>query len=221
MKSHLSILPHTMEKSIIKLTNSAKQWLGLSVAVLLTMLSADKAQATDKVILATGNNLETTFGQMPSNSDGRGYDITTGEEFDPSSPTEAKNTAGGDPDITFFLNEMESKDFSKFSLEELNKRLASANERKLKPGADLKQKIRLGKLTINLESWITLAALRAENEAKTAEIAALDKEGNRIKTGQEATKAEIVGIKTGQEALDKELAKEKEKLSIVKNNSNP
>lgn len=51
--------------------NSATKMLGISAVLLLTMLDSNKAQAADKVILATGNNLETAFGERTSNSDGR------------------------------------------------------------------------------------------------------------------------------------------------------
>ncbi len=194
-----------MKEAIANLAYAAKKSFGISGAVLITLFTPDKTQATDKVIFATGNDIENAFGEMPSY--GRNFDITTGREFDASSLTEANNAARGDSTLTSFQNEIESKDFSTFPLEQLILRLDQIKERQSKKGNTLMQTIRLGKIRQYLELYITTKKAAAESEAKDAKIAALDKK--------------IKEIDKEQEALDKELAKEKEKLRIVKTFSNP
>jgi hypothetical protein len=212
--------------------NSAATSLSLTAIGLLTIFNTDEAQAIDKLILATGNDIENAFGEMPSY--GRNFDITTGREFDASSLTEANNAAGGDSTLTSFLNEMESKDFSKLPLKDLNERLTSLRGRivEFKSTADGSQKARITELILAIKSWINVANLKAESDAKIAtkegNIAKIDKgkeatEGNiaKIDKGKEATEGNIAKIDKEQEALDKELATEEAKLKIVKTNSNP
>ena len=231
MKSHLSILPHTMLSTIV-LT-------GLS----LCPVDDERIPQTDIMI----NNLQETIvaGLREPTDQYRAYrffqdaDITgieIEENFDttPSTdagtppPPEANNTAGGEPDLPFFLNEMESKDFSIFPIEQLMLRLDQIKARQSKTGNSLMQTIRLGKIRKNLESWIQIKKAAAENEAKDAEIAAKKRDNANGIAGQGALNKEKANGIAGQEALDKDLAdkeeelrKIQEKLKIVTTNSNP
>ena len=206
-----------MKEAIFNLTHAAKKSFGLSVAVLLTMLTADKAQATDKGILAIGNDIENAFWEMPSA--GRNFDITTSGEFYASSPTEANNPTGGDPAYLALINVLISRPLENDSQESLKGKLTEARTLlESVPDIDEKSQLRLLKFISKIKNIIKmkeplwadeqeLAKLKAKNAAKDAKIAA--KEAN------------IAKIDAEQEALDKELAKEKEKLRIVKTFSNP
>jgi hypothetical protein len=206
-----------MNEAIFNLTHAAKKSFGLSVAVLLTMLTADKAQATDKGILAIGNDIENAFWEMPSA--GRNFDITTSGEFYASSPTEANNPTGGDPAYLALINVLISRPLENDSQEALKGKLTDARTLlESVPEIDEKSQLRLLKFISKIKNIIKMKEPLWADEQELAKLkaknAALDKENA-------ALVKEIVKIKAEQEATKNHINETKQKLKIIQTNSNP
>ena len=252
MKAHLSILPHTMNRIAAIPT--------FVIASLVVPANLNTAQGNEGFMI---NNLKSTIFEnlnKPGNpssdfnffrdKDSAGAEamraLSAGETGTPP-PPEAKNTAGGDPDITAFMNGVTARGISKIPLEELKKILLDANNERLvklkkDPKPDLDQLIKLKRFITNIDQRIKakeaeqeLADLKAQNNALTTENTDLTKiEITKTAKKEDLAKANAIGIIkqealdkkksigiAEQEALDDELAKEQAKLKIVKTNSNP